>query len=229
MAAVLALVVVGFLAWASTPMMGERDAALKAWRDPAVRIHDAGDAVVMEPTGTPSGDGLVFVPGALVDPYAYLYKLSGVVEKTGLTVVITKPTLNLAFFDQRPLSTFTAHAPGVEHWYVGGHSLGGVRACQLAESPGVEGLILFGSYCANDLSDSGLRVLSIGGSRDGLSTPAKIADARHLLPDDARLVEIAGMNHGQFGDYGHQPGDEQAAIGDGAARQRLTDALTAFL
>lgn len=226
---VVLLVVIGFLAWASTPMMGERSAALMAWRDPAVRIHDAGDAVVMEPTGTASGDGLVFVPGALVDPYAYLNKLSGAVAETGLTVVITKPTLNLAFFDQRPLSTFTRHAPRVTDWYVGGHSLGGVRACQLAEQPGVTGLVLVGSYCANDLSGTDLRVLSIGGTRDGLSTPAKIAAGRHLLPDDARMVQIAGMDHAQFGDYGEQPGDRPATIDDETARARLTQALSAFL
>jgi len=226
---VLALLVVGFLAWASTPMMGDRSAALEAWRDPAVQIHDAGDSVVVEPTGTPSGDGLVFVPGALVDPYAYLNKLSGVVAETGLTVVITKPTLNLAFFDQRPLSTFTAHAPEVTDWYVGGHSLGGVRACQLAEDPTVTGLILFGSYCANDLSGADLRVLSIGGSRDGLSTPAKLATNRHLLPEDARMVEIDGMDHAQFGDYGLQPGDRPATIDDETARDELTQALSGFL
>ncbi|MGO4592485.1 alpha/beta hydrolase [Leifsonia sp. 2TAF2] len=226
---VLGLVVVGFLAWASTPMMGDRSAALDAWRDPAVRIHDTGDAVVMEPTAEPSGQGLVFVPGALVDPYAYLYKLSGVVADTGLTVVITKPTLNLAFFDQRPVSTFTEQAPGVTEWYVGGHSLGGVRACQLARDPHISGLILFGSYCADDLSSTDLRVLSIGGSRDGLSTPAKIAGARHLLPASARLVQIEGMNHGQFGDYGPQSGDGVATIDDRTARSELTDALTEFL
>lgn len=226
---VLALLVVGLLAWASTPMMGDRSAALEAWRNPAVSIHDAGDAVVMEPTGEASGTGLVFVPGALVDPYAYLNKLSGAVEETGLTVVITKPTLNLAFFDQRPLGVFTAHAPGVDRWFVGGHSLGGVRACQLADDPEVAGLILFGSYCANDLSASDLQVLSIGGSRDGLSTPEKIAAARHLLPADAELVEIDGMDHAQFGDYGPQPGDRPATIDDETARARLTEVLGAFL
>lgn len=226
---VLALVVIGFLAWASTPMMGERGPALEVWRDPAVSIHDTGDAVVLAPTGRASGTGLVFVPGALVDPYSYLYKLAPTVKQTGLTVVVTKPTLNLAFFDQRPLSTFTAHAPAVTTWYVGGHSLGGVRACQLADDPQVAGLVLFGSYCANDLSGSGLRVLSIGGTRDGLSTPAKIAGARHLLPADAALVEIDGMDHAQFGDYGAQPGDLPATIDDRTARARLTEALVAFL
>lgn len=231
---IIALVLVGFLAWANTPMMGVRARAIDVWTNPAVSITDEGDSVLLAPTGTPSGQGLVFIPGALVDPYAYLYKLAGTVEDTGLTVVVTKPILNLAFFDQRPLSTFTSHAPDVTSWYVGGHSLGGVRACQLADDPGtgspkVHGLILFGSYCANDLSGTGLRVLSIGGGDDGLSTPAKIAAARPLLPADATMVEIPGMNHAQFGDYGPQPGDNEPGITNAQARDRLTDALTAFL
>lgn len=224
-AAVLVLVVVGFLGWANTPMMGERPAAISAWTDPGVQIRDAGDAVVMAPTGDASGEGLVFIPGARVDPYAYLYKLSGTVAETGLTVVITKPTLNLAFFDTRPLSTFTRLAPGVTDWAVGGHSLGGVRACQLADDPSISTLVLFGSYCANDLSKTDLQVLSIGGGNDGLSTPAKIRDAAHLLPSGATFVEVPGMTHGQFGDYGLQPGDGTATISDDAARDAITSAL----
>ncbi|AGW40739.1 hypothetical protein O159_05440 [Leifsonia xyli subsp. cynodontis DSM 46306] len=220
--AVFALIVVGFLAWASTPMMGTRSAALEVWRDPAVSVRDAGGSVVLSPASAPSGTGLVFIPGARVDPYAYLFKLSGVVAETGVTVVVAKPTLNLAFFDQRPLSAFTEAAPGMSHWNVGGHSLGGVRACQLAETPGVEGLVLFGSYCANDVSATSLRVLSLGGSNDCLSTPGKIAAAAHLLPPDATFVEIPGMDHAQFGDCA-------ATIGDAEARGALTAALATIL
>lgn len=226
---VLLLVVIGFLAWANTPMMGDRARAVDAWTNGAITITDEGDSIVMAPTGTASGQGLVFVPGARVDPYAYLYKLSGAVAEDGLTVVITKPILNLAFFDQRPLETFTRHAPGVTQWFVGGHSLGGVRACQLADDPAVSGLILFGSYCANDLSGSHLSGLSIGGSNDGLSTPTKIDNASHLLPAVAQRVEIHGMNHAQFGDYGSQPGDNDSGITNAEARTQLTHALVTFL
>ena len=130
----------------------------------------------------------------------------------GMTVVITRPWLNLAFFDPRPLSDFTSAAPGVDAWLVGGHSLGGVRACQLA--PDADGLVLFGSYCANDLSDSGLPVLSISGAEDGLSTPEKIQDSRGLLPADAEFVEIAGAAHASFGDYGPQAGDGTPTISE---------------
>ncbi len=229
----LVLLVVGLLFWANIVMMGERPASLEVWDNPAITVTSTDHSVVLAPSSDPSGTGLVFIPGAKVDPYAYMYKLSGIVEQTGATVVITKPTLNLAFFDTRPLSTFTADAPGVNEWFVGGHSLGGVRACQLVDTPdaaadGVTGLVLFGSYCANDLSGTDLRVLSISGSDDGLSTPAKIDAAAHLLPADAVFVEIEGANHASFGDYGVQPGDGTATIDDAEMHRELTDALQAF-
>lgn len=226
---VLVLVVVGFLVWANMVMQGDRTRAIEVWTNDRVAVTSTEHSVVIEPTGVASGVGLVFIPGAKVDPYAYMFKLSGIVERTGATIVITKPTLNLAFFDQRPLDTFTADAPGVDSWFVGGHSLGGVRACMLADSPDVTGVILFGSYCANDLTESGLEVLSIAGSRDGLTTPEKIADARPLLPTDAELVEIEGLNHAGFGDYGAQPGDRTATISSDTARDEITDALAGVL
>ena len=68
-----------------------------------------------------------------------------------------------------------------------------------------DALVLFGSYCSTDLTASGLPVLSIGGSEDGLSTPEKIADAGDLLPADAELDQIEGASHSSFGDYGPRP------------------------
>ena len=226
---VVVLVVVGVLVWANIVMQGDRARAIEVWTNDAVAVTSTEHSVVMVPAGVASGTGLVFIPGAKVDPYAYMYKLSEIVERTGATIVITKPTLNLAFFDQRPLATFTADAPDVDRWFVGGHSLGGVRACMLADDPAVSGLVLFGSYCANDLTASGLEVLSIAGSRDGLSTPEKIADARGMLPADADLVEIEGLNHAGFGDYGVQPGDNTATIPTGQQRDEITDALATVL
>lgn len=220
-------VIVGFLLWANIGVMAAEPEALAAVRaDPAVTVIDAGGAWVLSPTDTGSDVGLVFVPGAKVDPLAYAATLAGVVDE-GATVVITKPTLNLAFVDVRPLEAFTDLVPGVDEWFVGGHSLGGVRACQLADD--AAGLVLFGSYCANDLSDSGLSVLSISGSEDGLSTPEKIDDAAHLLPAETTFVVIEGGNHAGFGAYGPQAGDGGATIPDAEIRTQITDALTPFL
>jgi pimeloyl-ACP methyl ester carboxylesterase len=236
---VVVLVVVGFLAWASTPMRGERGATIEVWTNPNISVTSTDHSIIMTPTSAvsaTSSSGLVFIPGARVDPYAYMYVMSGIVEAEGVTVVITKPTLNLALFDVRPLTDFTADAPAVTAWYLGGHSLGGVRSCMLADTSGaadtdaeISGLILFASYCANDLSSTGLPVLSIGGSNDLLSTPKKITDAAPLLPAGTPFVEIDGANHAQFGNYGAQPGDGEATISSKHQRAEITRALATFL
>lgn len=205
--------IVGVLVWSQVGVMAAEPDPLAAVRaDDRIAISDDSAGVVLAPASGTSATGLVFIPGAKVDPWAYASILSGLVTEDEMTIVITKPWLNLAFFDPRALSTFTDLAPGVDRWLVGGHSLGGVRACQLA--PDAAGLVLFGSYCANDLSGSSLPVLSLAGSEDGLSTPQKIADARHNLPADAAMVTIPGASHASFGDYGPQPGDGTSAASD---------------
>lgn len=210
LAIVLVLAVVGVLAWTQIGVMAAEPKPLATVQDdPAITVTDAEQGIVLAPADGESDVGLVFIPGAKVDPWAYAAILQGLAQD-GVTVVITRPWLNLAFFDPRGLDAFTSAAPDVDVWAVGGHSLGGVRACQLA--PDADALVLFGSYCANDVSASGLPVLSLSGSEDGLSTPEKIADARDLLPEDAEMVEIEGASHASFGDYGPQAGDGTPTI-----------------
>jgi pimeloyl-ACP methyl ester carboxylesterase len=220
--ALLLIAVAGVLIYSQVGVMAAEPGALAAVRaDDRITIEDDARAIVLSPTGTNSEVGLVYIPGAKVDPWAYAAKMSGAVAEGGVTVVITKPWLNLAFFDLRPLSAFTGLAPDPDRWIVAGHSLGGVRACQLTGD--ADALALFASYCATDLSGSRLPVLSIGGSADGLSTPQKIADSRHLLPADAELVEIDGAGHASFGDYGSQPGDGTATISDDDMTAQITE------
>lgn len=220
------LAIVGFLIWSQLVMTAELAPLAAVATDPGIAITESDSAIVLAPSDAANGIGLVFIPGAKVDPHAYESVLAPVVDAGG-TVVITKPILNLAFFDLRGLDTFTDQAADVTTWYVGGHSLGGVKACQLAAD--ADGLVLFGSYCANDLSDSGLPVLSIGGSQDGLSSPTKIAAAKDELPADATFVQIEGGNHAEFGSYGAQPGDGEATITEQEAHARIAAALLDFL
>jgi pimeloyl-ACP methyl ester carboxylesterase len=218
---------VGIVIWSQVGVMAAEPDPLAAVRaDPSIMISDTAAGIVLAPADGASDVGLVYIPGAKVDPWAYANKMSGIVDEAGVTVVITKPWLNLAFFDLRPLSAFTDLAPDVGTWIVGGHSLGGVRACQLAGD--ADALALFGSYCATDLADSGLPVISIAASEDGLSTPEKIADARPLLPADAEMAVIDGASHSSFGDYGPQDGDGTPTISDDDMRAELTELLVEF-
>ena len=215
-AAALILALVAFVIYAENPMRAEAEPLS------TVSYVDQPDGVVLTPD-SPNGTGLVFIAGARVEPQAYAAKLEPLVD-AGITVVIARPALNFAILELRPLSTFEALAPDVETWFVGGHSLGGVKACQYASE--TAGLILFGSYCASDVSGP---VLSISASNDGLSTPAKIEDAAHYLPTDAEFVEIPGGNHAQFGDYGTQPGDGESTISDAEFTTQLTTAILEFV
>ena len=227
LAIVLVLAVGGVLAWTQIGVMAAGPEPLATVREnPAITVADTDQGIVLAPADGASELGLVFIPGAKVDPWAYAAILQGLAED-GVTVVITRPWLNLAFFDPRGLDSFTSAAPDIDVWAVGGHSLGGVRACQLATD--ADALVLFASYCANDLSESGLPVLSLSGSEDGLSTPEKIAEARDLLPADAELIEIEGASHASFGDYGPQDGDGTPTISTEEMHTEVTRDLDGFL
>lgn len=226
-AIVLVVAVGGVLAWTQIGVMAAEPEPLASVREnPAITVTDADQGIVLAPADGRSDLGLVFIPGAKVDPWAYAAILQGLAEE-GVTVVITRPWLNLAVFDPRGLDAFTSAAPDVDVWGVGGHSLGGVRACQLADD--ADALVLFASYCANDLSGSGLPVLSLSGSEDGLSTPEKIADARDQLPADADMVEIEGASHASFGDYGPQDGDGTPTISRDEMHAEVTRLTDEFL
>ncbi len=226
----LLVVVLGFLIWANTPYRADRAATLEVFRNSDISVTTVDEGILMQPIADsidlPENPvGLIFVPGARVEAHAYLLQLSGVVEEHGVTVLITQPTLNLAFFDLRTVDDFTTAAPEIDRWFVGGHSLGGVRACLMVPGTDLEGLVLFGSYCANDLSDSGLRALSIAGENDLLSDLTTIEGAAPLLPSDAEFVVIEGANHASFGDYGDQSGDGERTISSEQMRAELTGLL----
>ncbi|WBU37828.1 alpha/beta hydrolase [Homoserinibacter sp. YIM 151385] len=232
-AGALVVVVAGALAWAASPFVAEPRALASARALAGLEVVETAEAVVLAPAD-PGPTGLVVIAGARVEPAAYAWKLSAAAE-AGIPVVIARPTLGFAIADTRSLAELTAPGAaagvtGVERWIVGGHSLGGVRACALAADPASEavGLLLLGAYCADDLADSELPVLTLAAERDGLSTPAKIADAAHLLPASARLVELPGAVHAQFGDYGSQPGDGVPTAGDDEVREEIGDAVIAF-
>jgi len=166
--------------------------------------------VVQQPSA-----GLVFYPGGRVDYRAYAPAAQAIAAQ-GYLVVIPSMPLNLAVLAAGRAGEVIPAFPEVQHWAVGGHSLGGAMAANYAhkQSDKVQGLVLWAAYPAggDDLSSYKLQVVSIFGTRDGLATGAKIKASRPLLPAGTRWVAVEGGNHGQFGWYGAQPGDQEATI-----------------
>ena len=138
--------------------------------------------------------------------------------------------LNLAFFDLNAAQPVFAAHPEIQHWVVGGHSLGGVASALFAKDhPEIEGLIFWASYPADDsLKNSNIKALSIYGTND-MAGMEKFAETKKLMPQDTQFVVIDGGNHAQFGDYGPQPGDKTATISRAEQQKQVVEASVNFL
>lgn len=225
----LVLVLVGSAIWANAARHPEPSPL-----DAALNEHPVGLSLSPEvevfPLGREPRRGVIFYPGARVSPEAYIATWAPIIEATDTLVVIPSMPLNLAVFGRSRAEAPIADHPEIDDWWVGGHSLGGAMAASwLGAQTDVEvtGLLLWASFSTGGAGlqeRSDLRVLSVSGTRDGLSTPQETAERHELLPDDAVTIEVEGMNHAQFGRYGDQRGDLTATISDAEAQQELTDA-----
>ncbi len=211
---IVLLAVVGFIAWGliiPDPM----PEALGAMQSDAEVTITTDPWIVFQPTDQDPTAGLIFYPGGRVDPRAYA-PLAHAIASQGYLVVIVPMPLNLAVFGSGRAGSVIQAYPEIEHWVIGGHSLGGSMAASYADKhrDQIAGLLLLASYPAssNDLSDSDQKVTSIYGTQDGLATKDKIDASRELLPADTTWIPIEGGNHAQFGWYGDQSGDNPATM-----------------
>ncbi len=211
---ILALFTAGFVVWGETPAQPMPE-ALAALQSDALVTVTSGQSLVFTPATSQPTTGFIIYPGGRVDYRAYAPTAHQIAAK-GYLVVIVRMPLNLAVFSVNSALDVQAAYPQIRHWAVGGHSLGGAMASSFARThPGaIQGLALWAAYPASsdDLSNSGLHVVSIFGSQDGLATGEKIDASRPLLPVDTAWVQISGGNHAQFGWYGDQAGDNPASI-----------------
>ncbi|BCW17404.1 hypothetical protein NtRootA9_01120 [Arthrobacter sp. NtRootA9] len=226
--AVLALVAA--LAWLN-PFAYQPGAAAEAGPKSDLIVTETNTSITMTPDGGRApAKGLVFYPGARVDARAYQDILAPAVG-AGYRVVILKEPLGLSLLDANQARTAIADNPDITTWAVGGHSLGGVAASSFAQdNDDVSGLVLYASYPLGSLRDrAGLSVLSVSGTKDGLSTPAKIDASTALLPADTEFTAIQGGVHAYFGDYRPQPGDGEPGISRDAAQEQIAAATVTFL
>ncbi len=227
----LVVLTLGFVIWGSTPAKPMPEALASLQPDSAVGV-EIGKWLVFSPLGTQPTTGFIIYPGGRVDYRAYAPAAHQIAAQGYLVVIVHVP-LNLAVINPAAAANVIAAYPQIQHWAVGGHSLGGSMAANFIHShPGiVQGLVLWASYPASsdDLSSAGVKVLSISGTLDGLSTPAKIEASRALLPADTTFVPIEGGDHAQFGWYGPQAGDNPATISREDQQRQVVQATLDFL
>ena len=200
-------------------------AAMAATSD--IRVEQRGNALAFIPEN--AGTGFIFYPGGKVESTAYA-PLMRVLAENGVLCVLTEMPLNLAVLDMNAADGIPEQHPQIERWYIGGHSLGGSMAASHAakNTERYEGLVLLASYSTADLSQSGMEVISIYGSEDGVLNMEKYAENRSNLPASYQEHVIDGGCHADFGSYGPQDGDGVPTISGESQIAETARLLTEF-
>lgn len=203
---------------------------------------DNGD-VTFVPTDAEVTSTLVFYPGGKVEADAYAPLLKRLADK-GMACVLVRMPENLAVLAPNRAARARAEleqalagesseeagpSTGVP-WLLAGHSLGGAMAATYASGHAdqYQGLVLLAAYSTADLSQAGIKVLSIYGSNDGVLNRNSYRDNWANLPDNTAEYVIDGGIHSYFGTYGHQEGDGEATIGNDEQLDLTADAIAAF-
>lgn len=207
----------------------EQVAAIEADDDVIVDRDDRGYTIASGPV-TEETTGIVYYPGALVDPESYIPTLAPLAAERDVLIVVPTFPLELAIADVDRADAVRSDHPAIDRWVLAGHSLGGAAACRYAaETDDLDGLVLHAAYCDVDISDRSIPTLSVQGDNDEVIDVDAERAARSNLPPTATIVTVEGMTHAQFGAYGPQRGDGSPAIDDATARDRLTDEWIGFL
>lgn len=188
----------------------------------------AGGAAVFMPEDVRAG--LIFYPGGLVDHRAYAPLMQELCDR-GILCLLAEMPLDLAVLDIDAADGLAALYPEVETWIIGGHSLGGAMAASYAAKHAEEfdALLLLGAYSSEDLSATGLRVLSIYGTEDGVLNREAYQKSVAYYPEDFTELILDGGCHAYFGDYGEQKGDGTPKITREEQIDKTAGAVSALL
>ena len=160
-------------------------------------------------------EAFVFYPGGLVETKAYAPIMYNLAKEGYVSVIIDMP-FKLAMFNSNGANEALSNSKySDKEWYIGGHSLGGAFAARYysKHSSSLNGLVLLASYSTYDLSNlDNSNVLSIYGSLDNVLNKDNYEKYKSNLPSNYSEYVIEGGNHGQFGSYGLQSGDNEATI-----------------
>lgn len=175
----------------------------------SVKANESPDGtIVFEPTDPIAG--FIFYPGGKVEYTAYVPLMSALAEQGVLCILIEMP-FNLAVLDMNAAKGMTEQYPGIDDWYIGGHSLGGSMAASFVtkNADDFDGLILLGSYSTAKIT---LPVLSVYGSEDKIMNREKYDKYRSNVNLSLTEAVIDGGCHAYFGMYGAQDGDGTPSI-----------------
>lgn len=166
---------------------------------------------------------LIFYPGAKVQAESYSELMLRIAE-SGEDCFLAVMPLNFALFSQNAANKFIDNYD-YKNWDIAGHSMGGMVASGYAsKSDRIDRVILLAAYPSKPMSET-LCVISIYGDCDKCLSKTQYDDAKKNFPKNFHEYVIAGGNHSQMGNYGHQKGDGDATITREEQWQQIIDAI----
>ena len=194
------------------------------------RVVNSADSITFTPIANKSSTGIIFYPGAKVQPEAYSV-IASKLATNGYTTIIVKMPFNLAIFGTNKADNVIAQHGEISTWVIGGHSLGGVFASDYAvnHQNKIKGVIYLAAYPNTNASNATFKALSIRGSQDGLATSTQISQNLNKFPINTTFITIDGGNHANFGDYGVQVGDNKSSITKQEQQNMTVNYILAFL
>ena len=206
----------GFLVYASDYYRAD-ETANAILQSGQAQVRD--DMIILRPE-VASGSALIFYPGAKVEYTAYLPILEKL-RQNGIASVLMKMPFNMAIFSVNAADKAFDELSGIDHWFIGGHSMGGAMAGSYAagHQDKVKGLVLLGAYIYGDVTPQD--ALTVYGTLN--------ADLEKHIDYTDNVVIIQGGNHAQFGDYGEQKGDPKALISREEQQDIAVQAILSFI
>ncbi len=213
----LILSVAGFFFYVGDYYPAEEEAL--SYLEDSSRMEVRGNLTILYPEG-PSETALIFYPGAKVEHFSYLPILDKL-RNNGITCILVEMPFRMAIFDADAAADVFPQFPGIRHWYIGGHSMGGAMASSYAsDNPDkVSGLILMGAYVYGTYPPE--KALTVYGTFN--------ANLEKSIDYTENIVILEGGNHAQFGNYGPQKGDPPATISSEVQQQLTVDAILDFI
>lgn len=219
------IIIAGVIFLRSYPADAEKLA--QAYKQENIEIKSIDTGFQIDNTENDSTEALIFYPGGLVEPEAYLYNLSEISKELQLDIFLVRFPLNLGVLDIDIANRVREANPKITKWYIAGHSLGGSMACRnvLNNLDKYKVLFLMSAYCDQSIKNFKGKVVSIVGSNDNVINKEALKNSKNNLPVNNIEIEIKGMTHAQFGSYGEQRGDGVSKISDEEVVERLVEII----
>ena len=168
---------------------------------------------------------LIFYQGGKVDNISYAPLLNKL-AKQGIDSYLVDMPFDLAFLNiDAAEDILKDNSNKYQNWYMIGHSLGGVSTSYY-NNDNIDGYIFLAAYPNKKITKP---MLLIRGDKDGVLKMDGYKESKKYWSTDNKEVIITGGNHGNFGNYGKQKGDNKSTISRTKQQDQTISAIINFI